>query len=281
MTPLLDEDSWSLVCMHAFRAPSNVRCELEALAQPMAEECQGLPLALKVIGRAMFGKTSPELQWEPLLKKLSESRLQERTVEEELYERLKLGYDLLSEDDWHLKDCFLYFAAFPEDCQIYFVDILWHWIGEGLVLGNGGDDRRADAFSLLNKLWKRSFIESEGEVDSDEGDLLRFKVHDVMRDLVFYIVENGEPLARQHYLYRACQNLEAFPQEWKATLMRPSKARRLSLHRNKLMRLPRRFYAPKLVSLLLGANPIVSLPASFLRSSKGSGSKWRKVSEST
>ncbi|CAM6012301.1 unnamed protein product, partial [Sphagnum balticum] len=149
MIPLLKEDSWSLFCVHAFRSPSNVPCELEALAQSMAEECQGLPLALKVIGRAMFGKTSPELQWEPLLKKLRESCMQERTVEEEFYERLKLGYDLLSEDDWHLKDCFLYFAAFPEDCQIYFEDILWHWIGEGLVPGNGGDDRRADGFSLL------------------------------------------------------------------------------------------------------------------------------------
>jgi len=84
--------------------------------------------------------------------------MQERTVEEEFYGRLKLGYDLLSQDDWHLKDCFLYFAAFPEDCQIYFEDILWHWIGEGLVPGNGGDDRRADGFSLLNKLWRQSFM---------------------------------------------------------------------------------------------------------------------------
>jgi disease resistance protein RPS2 len=69
MTPLLKEDSWRLFCVHAFRSPSNVPSELKALAQSMAEECQGLPLALKVIGRAMFGKTSPELQWEPLLKK--------------------------------------------------------------------------------------------------------------------------------------------------------------------------------------------------------------------
>jgi len=139
------------VCMHS---DHHVPSELKALAQPMAEECQGFPLALKVIGRAMFGKTSPELQWEPLLKKVRESRMQERTVEEELYEGLKLGYDLLFEDDRRLKDCFLYFAAFPEDCQIYFEDILWHWIGEGLVPGNGGDDRRVDAFSLLNKLWR-------------------------------------------------------------------------------------------------------------------------------
>jgi len=286
MTTLSEEDSWSLFCVHAFRPPSNVPCELEALAMCVAKECQCLPLALKVIGRAMFGRTSPELQWEPELKKLRESCVQERTVGEELYKRLKLGYDLLSEEDWHLEDCFLFFAAFPEDEEIYFKDILWHWIGEGLVPGNGGDDPRVDAFSLLKKLWERSFIESDEGVVLDEEDFLTFKIHDVMRDLVFYIVENGKPPAKWDYLYRVGQNLEAFPQEWKATSMRPSKARRLSLHMNKLESLPEIFYAPKarrlslhmnklkslpeilyapeLLSLLLGGNPIVSLPASFL-----------------
>ncbi|CAM6000490.1 unnamed protein product [Sphagnum balticum] len=148
MTPLSKEDSWSLFCVHAFRPPSNVPCELMALAQCMAEECQGLPLALKVIGGGMFGKTGPELQWEPLLKKLRQSHMQERTVEEELYEHLKLGYDLLFEDDWRLKDCFLYFAAFPEDSEIDFQYILWHWIGKGLVPAHDGDDPTADAYSL-------------------------------------------------------------------------------------------------------------------------------------
>jgi Leucine-rich repeat (LRR) protein len=233
----------------------------------MAVECQGLPLALKVIGRAMFGKTSPE-QWKLLLKRLKEPRMQGRAVEE-LYERLKLGYDLLSEDDGRLKDCFLYFVAFPEDDEFYFRDILWHLIGEGLVPGNGGDDSRADAFSLLKKLWERSFIESDEGVVLDEEDFLTLKIHDVMRDLAFYIVENGEPPAEQHYLYRAGQNLEAFSQEWKATSMLPSvasEARRLSLDMNKLKSLPEIFYAPELVSLLLGGNPIVSLQASFLSS---------------
>jgi len=247
--------------VHAFRPPSNVPCELKALAQSMAEECRGLPLALKVIGRAMFGKTSPELQWEPLLKKLRESRMQERTVEEDLYERLKLGYDLLLEDDWRLKDCFLYFAAFPEDYPIIFYEILWDWIGEGLVPGNGGDDPKADAFSLLDKLWRRSFIASDAEV-SCENKILWFKLHDVMRDLAFYILENdsGTPPAKQLYLYRAGQNLEEIPREWKAI----SKALRLSLRRNKLNTLPGSFDAPELVSLLLGGNPIRCVPESFL-----------------
>ncbi|KAH9569569.1 hypothetical protein CY35_03G140100 [Sphagnum magellanicum] len=261
MTALSNEDSWSLFCVHAFRPAANVLCELKALAQSMAEECRGLPLALKVIGRAMFGKTSAELQWEPLLKKLRESRMQERTVEEDLYERLKLGYDLLLEDDWRLKDCFLYFAAFPEDWAIDFDQILWDWIGEGLVPGNGGDDPRADAFSLLDKLWRGSFIESHAEV-SCENDFGAFKVHDVMRDLAFYILENdsGTPPAKQLYLYRAGQNLEEIPQEWKAT----SKGLRLSLRRNKLKTLPGSFDAPELVSLLLGGNPIRFVPESFL-----------------
>jgi hypothetical protein len=134
-----------------------------------------------------------------------------------------------------------------------------------LVPGNGGDDPRADAFSLLNKLWRRSFIESNLEVSDEQGSLW-FKLHDVMRDLAFYIVENdsGTPPAKELYLYRGGQNLEAFPQEWIPTSKQPSKARRLSLHRSKLKSLPGRFDAPELVSLLLGGNRIESVPAGFL-----------------
>jgi Leucine-rich repeat (LRR) protein len=56
--------------------------------------------------------------------------------------------------------------------------------------------------------------------------------------------------------------LEEIPQEWKAI----SEALRLSLKSNKLKRFPGSFYAPELVSLLLGGNPIQCVPASFLRS---------------
>ncbi|CAM6064915.1 unnamed protein product, partial [Sphagnum tenellum] len=195
ITPLSKEDSWSLFCVHAFGESSNVSGEVEILAHRIAEECKGLPLALKVIGRAMNGKISPELEWEPVLKKLRQSRMQERTVEEELYECLKLGYDVLSEDDERLKDCFLHFAAFPEDHEFSFTDIFCHWVGEGWISGNGEDDPRADAFSLLKKLCQRSLIESiqleEKHVVSDEY-FLAFKIHDVMRDVAFYILKKDD-----------------------------------------------------------------------------------------
>jgi Leucine-rich repeat (LRR) protein len=95
-------------------------------------------------------------------------------------------------------------------------------------------------------------------------DFRWFKLHDVIRDLAFYILENGSGTlaAKQLYLYRAGQNLEEFLQDWEAIL----NARRLALQLNKLKRLPRRICAAELLSLLLGGNPIVSLPASFSRS---------------
>jgi Leucine-rich repeat (LRR) protein len=194
--------------------------------------------------------------------------MQERTVEEELYECLKLGYDVLSEDDERLKDCFLHFAAFPEDHEFSFTDIFCHWVGEGWIPGNVEDDPRADAFSLLKKLCERSLIESiqlEEELVVSDEYVLAFKVHDVMRDLAFYIVKNdsGVPSAELLYLYQPGQNLKFLPQGLEGTLEQPSKVCRLSLYQNKLEYLPENLYAPELVCLLLGANPMYDLDSSL------------------
>ncbi|CAM6013287.1 unnamed protein product, partial [Sphagnum balticum] len=77
MTLLSKEVSRKLFCVHAFRQSSNVPFELEALAQCMAEECQGLPLALKVVGGAMCEKVNLKYEWEPLLKTLRKSCMQD------------------------------------------------------------------------------------------------------------------------------------------------------------------------------------------------------------
>jgi Leucine-rich repeat (LRR) protein len=171
MKTLSPEHSWSLFRVHAFGTSSSVPHRLEALAKSMAEECGGLPLALKVIGAAMFGKTSDEREWKPLLKKLKESRMQERTMKNELYEHLKLGYDVLKEADPRLQDCFTYFAAFPEDHKVEFQVLLWCWIGEGLVPGDVEDDPEIDAYDLLMKLRRRSLIESIQMFDVNLGNM--------------------------------------------------------------------------------------------------------------
>ncbi|CAK9883286.1 unnamed protein product, partial [Sphagnum jensenii] len=246
METLSPEDSWSLFCVHAFGTSSSVPHRLEASAKSMAKECGGLPLALKVIGAAMFGKTSDEHEWKPLLKKLKESRLKERTMKNELYERLKLGYDVLKEDDPRLEDCFTYFAAFPEDHEVEFEILLWCWIGEGLL------DEDLDV---------------ESDEESDEEVFPQYKVHDVMRDLAFYIlqIDGGTTPAQQLALYQAGQNLTEFPPKWITECKQLLKAHRLSLHNNRLERLPSTFCAPELLTLLLGDNLISDVPAGFLK----------------
>jgi hypothetical protein len=96
-----------------------------------------------------------------------------------------------------------------------------------------------------------------------------------MRDLAFYILENdsGAPAAKQLYFYRAGQNLEEIPKECTAI----SEALRLSSDTNELERLPESFYAPKLVSLLLGASKFLEQ----FSKTEGSGSNPSRVLQVT
>jgi Leucine-rich repeat (LRR) protein len=141
-------------------------------------------------------------------------------------------------------------------------------VGEGWIPGNVEDDPRADAFSLLKKLCERSLIESiqleEEFVISDEYHL-EFKIHDVMRDVAFYIlkIDSGVPSGELLYLYQPGQHLKFLPQGLEGTLEQPSKVRRVSLYQNKLLCLPENLYAPELVCLLLGANPMYDLDSSL------------------
>ncbi|CAK9883289.1 unnamed protein product, partial [Sphagnum jensenii] len=94
-----------------------------------------------------------------------------------------------------------------------------------------------------------------------------YKVHDVMRDLAFYIlqIDGGTSPAQQLALYQAGQNLTEFPPKWITECKQLLKARRLSLHQNKLETLPSTFCAPELLTLLLGDNKISDVPAGFLK----------------
>jgi hypothetical protein len=159
-------------------------------------------------------------------------------------ERLKVGYHLLSD---RLKQCFHYFAAFPENSDIVFDEILFHWTGQGLVPEDYEDDPRAERVSLLTQWWEQSFIETNGPFGSDQCYLLNLKMHDVMRDLGFYLLEKdcGTSHAKQRYLYRPGRNLEQVPHEWKVISEPPEsecttilEAISLSLDTNKLETIP-------------------------------------------
>ncbi|KAH9549420.1 hypothetical protein CY35_10G019000 [Sphagnum magellanicum] len=237
--------------------------ELQGVAELVADECKGLPLALKVIGGLMVGKTTcPE--WEFQLNCLRESRkLPEQQEEEKLFGRLKLSYDNLDNDNPVSKECFLGFAAFPEDRVVEIKELIKLWKGQGL-LDDGtkmfGDDFTRFAYYLVGLLVARSLIEvagnEEDEVDeTNVGDdcLYGCKVHDVMRDLALHIIEGEKPIT---CLYRPGKKLVEFPRDWIRTFESELyEVRNLSLMENDLTTLNDViFSAPKLEVLLLSKN---------------------------
>ncbi|PTQ26296.1 hypothetical protein MARPO_3272s0001, partial [Marchantia polymorpha] len=132
---LKPEDSFRLFCWHAFSGVSNVPKNLRKPAEDVAAECKGLPLALKVIGGTMAGKRDKRI-WDLTLKKLKNAETLSSDHEMQLYHRLQPSVDDLSETHPHLKDCFYYFAAYPEDASVEFVDdLISLWVGDGIVGG--------------------------------------------------------------------------------------------------------------------------------------------------
>jgi hypothetical protein len=261
---LSKEVSWKLFYVHAFpRGFSNIPFELQGVAELVAEECKGLPLALKVIGGSMVGKTTPQ-EWEFRLNCLRESReLPEQQEEEALFGRLKLSYDNLDNDNPVSKECFLGFAAFPEDYMVTMGKLIEFWKAQGLLddpTKMFGDDPTRSAYYLVGLLIGRSLI----EVVQTGFYSYECKVHDVMRDLALHIIEGQKPIT---CLYQSGKKLEEFPADWIRTYeWQPCEVRKLSLMENFLTTLNGvTFSAPKLEVLLARNEMLEAMPKQFLK----------------
>jgi hypothetical protein len=93
------------------------------------------------------------------------------------------------------------------------LELTAYWELEGLVPKDGIGDPSADTRSLLRAWIKWLFIKVvEGALEESDCTC---KIHDVMRDLVFYIfVHDNTPLKKQLFLSQVGQNLEHFPLKW-------------------------------------------------------------------
>ncbi|KAH9550063.1 hypothetical protein CY35_10G053800 [Sphagnum magellanicum] len=238
--------------------------EVKGVAELVADECKGLPLALKVIGGSMVGKTTCQ-EWEFQLNCLRESReLPEQQEEEALFGRLKLSYDNLDNDNPVSKECFLGFAAFSEDRTVRMEELIKLWKGQGLLddpTKKLGDDPTRSAYYLVGLLIGRSLI----EVVETGYHSNSCKVHDVMRDLALHIIEGQKPIT---CLYRPGKKLVEFPRDWIRTYeSQPCEVHKLSLMENDLTTLNGvTFSAPKLQVLLLPRNKrLEAMPKQFLK----------------
>ncbi|XP_071723349.1 probable disease resistance protein At1g61190 [Rutidosis leptorrhynchoides] len=194
---LTKDEAWSLF-------KQNARLEdhsstLTAVANQVARECQGLPLPIVIVGRALRGKVNC-LDWEEALDQLKKARyVNIEGIAKEIYPCLKLRYDYLKRKDHKL--CFLLCSLFPEDYMISVIDLTRC----GWKIGPFKEDEIIENAGRKMKLGLRTLQNSGLLMDTSRDGFV--KMHDIVRDVALWIASEGEYL----FMVRAGEQLDHWP----------------------------------------------------------------------
>ncbi|KAJ6314022.1 hypothetical protein OIU78_017640 [Salix suchowensis] len=247
---LSENEAWAL-----FKINAGLRDEdsnLNTVAEEVARECQGLPIALVTVGKALRDKSVVE--WEVASTKLKHSQLQhiERNDEEKnTYACLKLSYDYLKHEETKL--CFLLCCLFPEDYDIPIEDLTRYTVGYGLHQDvESIEDARKEVYVAIKTLKDCCMLlgtETEESV----------KMHDLVRDVAIQIA------SKEHgFMVKAGVGLKEWPRNTKSF----EGCTTMSLMGNKLAELPEGLVCPQLKVLLLELDYDVNVPERFFEGMK-------------
>ncbi|KAH6825451.1 hypothetical protein C2S53_005938 [Perilla frutescens var. hirtella] len=170
-----DDQSWNLLRKEVFKGKYCVD-GLEKVGRKIAKSCGGLPLAVVVIAGLLSEVSRTEADWEEIARNINLAI----AAEEEKYAAiLSLSYTHLPH---HLRHCFLYMGAFPEDYEIRVSKLIKLWIAEGFVEYSSLNKTIEEAAEkCLEDLIKRNLVlvtkrKSNGRIKS-------CGLHDLLRDL--------------------------------------------------------------------------------------------------
>ncbi|XP_057771683.1 putative late blight resistance protein homolog R1B-16 [Salvia miltiorrhiza] len=171
---LSESQSWDLLSQIVF-GEEDWPHELQGIGEKIASDCGGLPLAINVIGGLLSKVERLKGVWENIG---NDVRAAIAESDEQFSNILSLSYNHLP---IHLKPCFLYMAAFPEDYEIEASGLIWKWVTEGFVKSNGDESLEEVAEDYLKSLVERNLV----SVRSYDlyGKAETYNMHDLLRDL--------------------------------------------------------------------------------------------------
>nr|GMC46835.1 disease resistance protein At4g27190-like [Ipomoea batatas] len=158
--------------------------QIKPMVEAIIEECDGLPLALVMVGASLRKKREIGL-WECALHALQKSEPSRiRGVEEKVYKPLKWSYDSLQGQQ--LKSCFLFLCLFPEDFEVDTYKLVQYWVAEGLIEEQQNfEQQQNEVLRIIDYLKDSCLLET----------CLRLnyvKMHDVVRDVGVWIAKSLE-----------------------------------------------------------------------------------------
>ncbi|KAJ9692609.1 hypothetical protein PVL29_011600 [Vitis rotundifolia] len=233
------KDSWDLFQKYVGEDTLNSDPEISELAEMVAKECCGLPLAIITIGRAMASKVTPQ-DWKHAIRVLQTSASNFPGMGHQVYPLLKYSYDSLPSKI--VQSCFLYCSLFPEDFFILKESLIYKWICEGFLDEfDDTDVAKNQGFNIISTLIHACLLEQPLDTNS-------VKLHDVIRDMALWITgEMGEMKGK--FLVQTRADLAQAPEFVKWTT-----AERISLMHNQIEKLTGSPTCPNLSTLLLDLN---------------------------
>ncbi|KAJ1266810.1 hypothetical protein BS78_07G007000 [Paspalum vaginatum] len=166
MNPLNEQDSRKLFFNRIFGSKDGCPPHLAEVSCKILKKCGDVPPAIVTVASILACQPT---------------RLEEQqSTLENMMRILELSYKSLPH---HLKACFLYLGAHPEDSVITKVELLKRWVAEGFVSHSPGQDAWVVAENYFNELVNRSMI----QLPYQQGyctEVSHCKVHDMMLDMI-------------------------------------------------------------------------------------------------
>ncbi|RWR72047.1 putative disease resistance protein [Cinnamomum micranthum f. kanehirae] len=144
---------------------------INPIARLIVEECDGLPLAIIVVGSSLR-KISDIVVWKNTLRELQKSQCE--AMDEPVFRCLRFSYDML-QNEWRRK-LFLFCSLYPEDFEISITELAEYCWVEGYIHGVGSiEEARDKGHCMAIDLIDASLLE---RCDKERC----VKMHDVVRD---------------------------------------------------------------------------------------------------
>ncbi|KAI9403447.1 hypothetical protein POPTR_001G422800v4 [Populus trichocarpa] len=247
---LPEKEAWDLFRINADLLDGHPT--LNTVAREVARECQGLPIALVTVGRALRDQSA--LQWELACRQLKESqfaRMEQIDEKNNAYTCLKLSYDYLKLQE--TKSCFVLCCLFPEDYDIPIQDLTRYAVGYGLHQDAEPieDARKRVSVAIENLKDCCMLLGSETEE--------HVKMHDLVRDVAIHIASE-----EYGFMVKAGLGLEKWPMSDTSF----EGCTTISLMGNQLAELPEGLVCPKLKVLLLEVDSGLNVPERFFEGMK-------------
>ncbi|VAI42205.1 unnamed protein product [Triticum turgidum subsp. durum] len=178
---LQEEDAWLLLKKQIILSETDER-EIDMLKEigvQIVAKCDGLPLAVKVMGGLLCQKDKKHREWEMVL---DDSVWSNSGLPEELNHAVYLSYEDLSSSAKH---CFLHYSLLPKTEVFANHQIVGMWISEGFLHGSSDDLEE-----LGSKYYKELILRNLIEPNTMYVDQCVCNMHDVVRSFAQFVARD-------------------------------------------------------------------------------------------